>query len=195
MPRKQPEPKPPVGSFDRLPGALAPRDVRALLRACKRASFRQIFNGGEGAADPESGDGMRSQAPVSSAHPSVRSAVAAVRAAGYMEGRTPGAAVLLRSRPGCAAQPLHTDYDVGAECAPRPGGLLVALTPEGKFGAQTSSGVADVALGAGDAVVFDADCVHRGCAYDRVNYRLHVYLDTERVSGQDLTYLVKGDLA
>lgn len=101
---------------------------------------------------------------------------------------------VLQSRPGCAEQRPHTDYDVedpGFQAAMAAGsppfGVLTALEPGthlvtyGLRGSATREDRQDVCLEPGDVLVFRGDVVHAGAAYDSDNVRLHAYLDSNMV--------------
>lgn len=85
--------------------------------------------------------------------------------------------VLLESRPGCQRQAAHCDYvptpellAASDETIP----LLFFLALEDDTQAVQRK---TLQLAAGDAVVFRADLIHAGSAYDKNNIRIHAYLD------------------
>jgi hypothetical protein len=105
--------------------------------------------------------------------------------------------VVLHSLPGCKAQGAHADYELNAQTW-RHGhsrvshGCLLALYDDTTLDVWKGAhiGIKDdcgppvvpierstVKLRAGDALVFRADCLHAGSAYDKENVRLHCYLD------------------
>jgi hypothetical protein len=108
--------------------------------------------------------------------------------------------VVLHSLPGCQRQAAHIDYKI-QEVARDPGnyrvshGCVVALMNGTRMdvwpGAHHHIGVdpdehAEISpeimrktliLNKGDVLVFRADCVHAGAAFEKDNVRLHCYLD------------------
>lgn len=112
--------------------------------------------------------------------------------------------VVLVSKPGCVAQAAHADYqydevahldgdddeDEDDEDALMPLGLIVALMDETYFDAWPRAIRYDdvkwyehkqLVLNAGDVLVFRGDFFHAGAAFDKLNVRLHYYLDMEGV--------------
>ena len=107
--------------------------------------------------------------------------------------------VALFSEAGCARQTAHADYnidvDMWAPNNPRVShGCVVSLTEGTRFdvwrgahlmipqyGQELSPAVPreTIELGAGDVVVFRADCIHAGAAYSTDNVRIHCYMDIE----------------
>lgn len=102
-------------------------------------------------------------------------------------------AVLLLSFPGCKQQMFHADYVVTKKlmAVPKehyPMGVLLALenntrlvVREGAFGVHydaCDTNIVEVTLNAGDALVFRADQIHAGAAYDECNTRVHAFLDS-----------------
>lgn len=96
-----------------------------------------------------------------------------------VEGRMVGPAVTLHSFAGCQRQHLHTDFDVAdvTRARTKPLGVLVALQDQ----TALYIGGTDVALSAGDMLVFDGDVVHAGAAFESCNTRVHFYLDSYEV--------------
>jgi hypothetical protein len=102
-------------------------------------------------------------------------------------------AVLLLSLPGCKQQMFHADYVVTKKlmAVPKehyPMGVLLALEDntrlvmrEGAFGVHydaCDTNIVEVTLNVGDALVFRADQIHAGAAYDECNMRVHAFLDS-----------------
>lgn len=111
--------------------------------------------------------------------------------------------VVLRSRPGCQDQAAHCDYvpDAalrGASDKEMPLGMITCLMSGTKLNiwpgshrlATASAARLEevspikcqvVELDAGDVLVFRGDFVHAGSAYDKDNYRIHCFLDSDTV--------------
>jgi hypothetical protein len=108
--------------------------------------------------------------------------------------------VVLKSLPKCKAQGAHVDYEIDPKTwvSDNPmvsHGCLLAIDDNTTFdvwkgahleinnkkGVKCSVQRSTVRLKAGDAVVFRADCLHAGSAYDKENVRLHCYLDIEEM--------------
>jgi ectoine hydroxylase-related dioxygenase (phytanoyl-CoA dioxygenase family) len=120
---------------------------------------------------------------------------------------TPSDAVVLQSKPGCAAQKVHADYnvfDMKHHNSTIPYSLLLALDEHTRLivypGSQRLSekGNEDhfhqsvVYLSPGDVVFFRGDLLHAGCAYDAKNARVHMYLDsTTHVREKDRTWILE----
>ena len=97
--------------------------------------------------------------------------------------------VLLESRPGCQRQAAHCDYVPTPELLEAPDEevpllFLLALEDNTRLDvwplSHTRSLIAErktLELAAGDAVIFRADLVHAGSAYENQNIRIHAYLD------------------
>ena len=101
--------------------------------------------------------------------------------------------VILKSKEGCKAQLAHTDYimnDQLLECPDEvfPLSAIVALTkinvwpksikkadavPDGETISRQT-----LKLRAGDIFIFRGNLVHAGCYYNKLNYRLHCFLDS-----------------
>jgi len=109
-------------------------------------------------------------------------------------GHSPTGFVLLVSDPGCARQAAHQDYVPDATLESTPDGsmpllFLLALEPDTTLdvwpgshrfrGTGTTEPIAreTLHLNAGDAILFRGDLIHAGSAYERINHRIHVYLD------------------
>lgn len=153
-------------------------------------------------------DEKRTQARLARSDPIVALLWKCLRAAGYLRGRTPGAAVALHSEAGCRAQHVHTDYDPDA-CARspvQPLGVLLALEHGTRFRVGVGDGVGDgdgrgdgtgddvVGLNKGDVLVFDGDLPHAGDGYDVRNTRVHAYVDVPAVARPgNATYLLQVD--
>ena len=119
--------------------------------------------------------------------------------------------VLLRSLPGCQQQQAHTDYIPDSSlltCSSEQLPLLFvfALEPNtclivwpgshkivrGLGRTKEPFVPAVLVLDAGDAVVFRADLVHAGAAYDSENIRIHCYLDSSAVPRDpNRTFIIK----
>jgi hypothetical protein len=103
----------------------------------------------------------------------------------------PSAGVLLESESGCQRQAAHCDYVPSAELTsaePKPLLVLIAIEPNTTIEIWPGSHISGkscvrttVVLDAGDAIVFRADLVHAGSAYEVRNRRLHFYLDSPAV--------------
>lgn len=97
--------------------------------------------------------------------------------------------VLLESRPGCQRQAAHCDYVPTPDLLVAPDEaipllFLLALEDDTYLDvwplSHTRSCVSErktLRLAAGDAVIFRADLVHAGSAYEKQNIRIHAYLD------------------
>ena len=134
-------------------------------------------------------DKDRMQAHLSPTDPVVASLEDFLRSRGFMEGRLARSPVVIVSKPGCARQHYHTDYDAGRVSRARikPLGVLLAL----QCNTSLSSPIGDVFMESGDVLVFDGDFVHAGAAYDEMNARVHVYLDVPDCKrNTNTTYLV-----
>jgi len=94
--------------------------------------------------------------------------------------------VILKSTPGCERQQPHTDYDpeLISRCAPAhiPLLVLVSIMPDTYLDLWDANGNHErVSMDAGDILIFRADTVHAGSAYQRENVRIHVYLDSPMI--------------
>jgi len=107
--------------------------------------------------------------------------------------------VVLESLPGCQRQGAHVDYIPSTKKARHENtaishGCLLAVQDGTKLDVWPRAhrilvrdyshdhGAIErctISLAKGDAVVFRADCVHAGAAYDEYNVRLHCYMDTD----------------
>ena len=93
---------------------------------------------------------------------------------------------LLESEPGCQRQAAHCDYVPSSELAcadPMPLLVLIAIEPNTTLDVwplswQRQRVRKTIALDAGDALVFRADLIHAGSAYEMRNRRIHFYLDS-----------------
>jgi len=136
-------------------------------------------------------DGRRLQREMPASDPLVAKVVRALEKTGLLRGRVVGAAVGMHSLVGCAAQPLHTDYDGDQvrRAALKPLGVLLALQDGTKLALQ---GGHELRLRAGDLLIFDGDLVHAGAAYpDAANTRLHLYVHVPCVRPpRNVTYLI-----
>jgi hypothetical protein len=90
--------------------------------------------------------------------------------------------VILKSTPGCERQLPHTDYDpelIRRTPAHIPLLVLVSIMPDTYLDLWDINGKHErVSMDAGDILIFRADTVHAGSAYQRENVRIHVYLDS-----------------
>jgi len=120
--------------------------------------------------------------------------------------------VILKSKDGCKAQLAHTDYimnDQLLECPDEvfPLSAIIALTDKTKINIWPKSiKKADAVpngetisrqtleLKAGDIFIFRGDLVHAGCYYDKLNYRLHCFLDSPHFSRKHNTTFVIKDI-
>jgi hypothetical protein len=95
--------------------------------------------------------------------------------------------VILKSTPGCERQQPHTDYDpelIRRRGAPAhiPLLVLVSIMPDTCLDLWDANGNHErVSMDAGDILIFRADTVHAGSAYQRENIRIHAYLDTPTI--------------
>jgi hypothetical protein len=93
--------------------------------------------------------------------------------------------VILKSTPGCERQQPHTDYDpVLIRRAPThiPLLVLVSIMQNTYLDVWDANGNHErVSMDAGDVLIFRADTVHAGSAYQRENVRIHVYLDSPMI--------------
>jgi hypothetical protein len=121
--------------------------------------------------------------------------------------------VVLRSLPGCKAQKVHADYnifDMKHHDSTVPYSLLLALQENTKLTLYPGSHrlsekdniekfhEVQILLSPGDVVFFRGDLLHAGCAYDELNVRVHIFLDSEtHVRQKNVTWLLEGhsDLA
>ena len=124
--------------------------------------------------------------------------------------------VVIHSKPGCSKQAFHCDYQPSKELDNAclnvdnmPLACLVALSDGTKlcvynYGInmiKTDSNITAISqritpmtllLKAGDVVVFRGDLIHAGGEYDEDNYRLHAYIDSNRVPRTpNRTFVVK----
>ena len=93
--------------------------------------------------------------------------------------------VILKSTEGCERQRPHTDYDPELiSRVPRviPLLVLVSIMPDTYLDLWDANGNHErVSMDAGDILIFRADTVHAGSAYQRENVRIHVYLDNPMI--------------
>ena len=97
--------------------------------------------------------------------------------------------VILKSTAGCERQQPHSDYD--PELIRRRGAanyiyipllVLVSIMPDTYLDLWDANGNHEcVSMDAGDVLIFRADTVHAGSAYQRENIRIHVYLDSPMI--------------
>ncbi len=103
-------------------------------------------------------------------------------------------AVLLKSSKGCEVQPAHSDYQ--PECDDSDNylqacGLLLAIMPNTTLtlweNLKNNNLTMDhgsvvlpttIHLDIGDILLFTGDQIHSGSAYDEINYRIHIYVDS-----------------
>lgn len=149
-------------------------DVARARSALARAPWR-VFNP----------DDRRTQAALRRADPLVARLRAWLEAEGLLRGRTLASPVVLHSAAGCAQQPWHVDFEPsaeeeeggeGVERVVVPLSVLVALEPRGT---RLETPEETIALARGDVLVWRADVVHAGAAYDDDNVRVHAYLDAD----------------
>lgn len=108
--------------------------------------------------------------------------------------------VELRSSQGCAQQAAHSDYfpDTlnGVHIEHIPLVCIAAIMPDTKIvvwpGALSAATLdkehyepMTIHMNAGDIVLFRGDLVHAGAKYDKINRRLHCYIDTIAVHHRD----------
>lgn len=107
---------------------------------------------------------------------------------GLLIGRAIGDAVAITSHAGCRRQQFHFDYDNSCVAIARvkPLGVLCALQNDTRLELPHKT----LFLNAGDVLCFDGDLKHAGAAYDKLNTRVHMYLDSPEVRRQhNKTYL------
>lgn len=189
---------------------LVPRAVRisAVLRRLTRAPLSHaacIFNP----------DTLRAQASIGyqkRAHPEAVDALERTRArieralTEHFALDTPArlaSGVVIRSVPGCAVQPAHTDldaFDPGLRARGNgfvAGGVVLALQRATRLWVWTPADGGDffgeeplrvetitvvpraITIPPGSALYFRGDVVHAGAAYERYNTRVHWYVDTD----------------
>lgn len=100
--------------------------------------------------------------------------------------------VFLLSEAGCAEQTVHTDFDpnkkynddgiaqgypLGCLLALESGTKLVVWPGSNNFDTEKTYLRTEVTLNAGDVLLFRADLLHAGAAYDQSNIRVHCFLD------------------
>ncbi len=125
-------------------------------------------------------DRKRWQTQLKPSHPFHRQFATALEHLGVVRGRTIGPMFALHSKAGCKQQQWHYDYDPALveSVRKKPCGVVLAL----EDGTTLSIyGEGDVALKAGDCLIFDGDCVHAGSKYEKANTRVHVYLDVPTI--------------
>jgi hypothetical protein len=92
--------------------------------------------------------------------------------------------VILKSTPGCERQLPHMDYDPELirhtpDYKDIPLLVLVSIMPNTYLDVWDANGNHErVSMDAGDILIFRADTVHAGSAYQCENIRIHVYLDS-----------------
>jgi len=106
----------------------------------------------------------------------------------------PSPMVMIESEPGCQRQAAHCDYIPTEELLGLPEDevpllFLLAVESNTRLDIWPGSHLAlrgetkkrcrrkTIVLDAGDAVIFRADVIHAGSAYEKTNRRFHVYLD------------------
>jgi len=95
--------------------------------------------------------------------------------------------VILKSTPGCERQQPHSDYDPElirrtTDYKDIPLLVLVSIMPDTYLDLWDANGNHEcVSMDAGDVLIFKADTVHAGSAYQRENIRIHVYLDSPMI--------------
>jgi ectoine hydroxylase-related dioxygenase (phytanoyl-CoA dioxygenase family) len=120
---------------------------------------------------------------------------------------TPNDAVVLQSKPGCAAQKVHADYnifDLKHHNSTIPYSLLLALDEHTRLtvypgshrlsekGNEEHFYQSEICLSPGDVIFFRGDLLHAGCAYNQKNARVHMYLDsTTHVREKDRTWILE----
>lgn len=102
---------------------------------------------------------------------------------GLMKGLVMKECHLLHSEKACPRQKLHYDFnpDTISNLAVKPRSVLLALEDKTKLIVwdEKTAKPRELMLERGDCVLFDADVVHAGAAYDKPNTRLFCYLDAE----------------
>lgn len=168
-----------LGGFRVFPGCVRvdPVDVES-MHAIGKSQWVNIFNP----------DRRRRQAALPIDAPIVQRLLGALEHAGLLVGRSVHDAVVIVSEAGCGIQEWHRDYDPEAYrgCTIKPLAVLLSCEEGGRWIHEHG----EVALGAGDVVVFDGDVVHRGAPYRNRHMRVHVYLDSPECRRMpDATYL------
>jgi len=106
--------------------------------------------------------------------------------------------VIIKSLPKCHDQAAHCDYaqvgnilNVSNDFMPL--SVLIALQPKTKLHVWPKSihnknkqmpkyiDKLTVEMNSGDMIIFRGDLVHAGAGYDEENYRLHAYMDSQKV--------------
>ena len=92
-----------------------------------------------------------------------------------LDGRRLEGMVTLHSKPNCAEQKMHYDYDPATlkNCDTLPLGVILAVESNTKFKTPER----EYNLSKGDILTFSGDTIHCGSHYKNENTRLHVYLD------------------
>ena len=125
----------------------------------------------------------RFQCELSTKHRFVRYLKNKLERKGLMEGLVMKECHLLHSEKGCPRQKLHYDFnpDTIPNLAVKPRSVLLALEDETKLIVwdKDTAKPKELMLKRGDCVLFNADVVHAGAAYDKPNTRLFCYLDAE----------------
>ena len=102
---------------------------------------------------------------------------------GELEGRTFKECHVLFSDSGCKEQQFHHDYDPEElkkkDLLVKPRIALLALEKDTTLNLYDKEleKIIVVSLDRGDCLIFDADALHSGSEYNKVNVRLHAYLD------------------
>jgi hypothetical protein len=161
-----------------IPDVFVPTEAH--LKICRGLRYHKIFNS----------DGKRAQA---STQGKLQDVVVPVTAAvlAVMPGLKTTAANVLRSLPGCVQQEFHTDYPPNTSyprAADGPVGIIAAF----QASTHISTPAGDVPIPPGSVLVFAADFVHAGSAYDEENHRLHLYgmVAGKRRAPRNSTYLL-----
>ena len=174
------------------------------------ARERVIFN----STNSFSEDRRRSQAALDHGSRTVRAVrrrlSAFLQQAGYK--RVVNDMVCILSKPGCAVQPAHCDFEINDEllaCTLEtipllawmplgPGDSTLVVWP-GSFRIHRDEHARPIhsktiRLSPGDLVLFRADLVHAGSGYSQHNRRLHAYADSSSVTRPaDQTWFMGGD--
>ena len=159
-------------------------------RQRKRGGLSAIFNGSELGSQEDAGggegenDNKRLQAPIAiELKTHLFGFESLIESVPELRGTVLSPWQLLVSKPGCAPQAPHADWD------PQPNvhkafaclvaiqdGTTLDVFPGFKIGERTQ-----VCLSKGDVLMFRGDLIHAGSAYCKRNARLHVYFDSPEV--------------
>jgi hypothetical protein len=133
--------------------------------------------------------GKRSQVILSQADPNAVAWKKRLMDVGELEGRTFKECRVLFSDKGCKEQHFHHKYDpeeLKKDVYMKPRIALLALQKDTTLNLydQELEKVIVVLLERGDCLIFDADALHAGSGYNKVNVRFQAYLDVQEIERQ-----------